>query len=81
MSSEKTAAAAAGTVGEVRFDPYAMLPFMATTSATTHWLDIGNATDADKLPQLFWVNWFRKSDDGKFLLAGFGDNSRVLSGP
>jgi len=79
MSSEKTAAAA-GTVGEVRFDPYAMLPFMGYNVGDyiRHWLDIGNATDADKLPQLFWVNWFRKSDDGKFLWPGFGDNSRVL---
>ncbi len=79
MSSEKTAAAA-GTVGEVRFDPYAMLPFMGYNVGDyiQHWLDIGNATDADKLPRLFWVNWFRKSDDGKFLWPGFGDNSRVL---
>ena len=79
MSSEKTAAAA-GTVGEVRFDPYAMLPFMGYNVGDyiQHWLDIGNATDADKLPQLFWVNWFRKSDDGKFLWPGFGENSRVL---
>ena len=79
MSSEKTAAAA-GTVGEVRFDPYAMLPFMGYNVGDyiQHWLDIGHATDADKLPQLFWVNWFRKSDDGKFLWPGFGDNSRVL---
>ncbi len=79
MSSEKTAAAA-GTVGEVRFDPYAMLPFMGYNVGDyiQHWLDIGNATDADKLPRLFWVNWFRKSDDGKFLWPGFSDNSRVL---
>jgi phosphoenolpyruvate carboxykinase (GTP) len=79
MSSEKTAAAA-GTVGEVRFDPYAMLPFMGYNVGDyiQHWLDIGQATDADKLPKLFWVNWFRKSDEGKFLWPGFGDNSRVL---
>jgi phosphoenolpyruvate carboxykinase (GTP) len=43
-----------------------------------HWLEIGRATDADKLPKLFWVNWFRKGDDGSFLWPGFGDNSRVL---
>ena len=43
-----------------------------------HWLDIGKAADADKLPKLFWVNWFRKGDDGSFLWPGFGDNSRVL---
>ena len=79
MSSEKTAAAA-GTVGEVRFDPFAMLPFMGYNVGDyiQHWLDIGEATDADKLPKLFWVNWFRKDDDGKFLWPGFGDNSRVL---
>ncbi len=79
MSSEKTAAAA-GTVGEVRFDPFAMLPFMGYNVGDyiQHWLDIGAATDADKLPKLFWVNWFRKSDDGGFLWPGFGDNSRVL---
>jgi phosphoenolpyruvate carboxykinase (GTP) len=79
MSSEKTAAAA-GTVGEVRFDPFAMLPFMGYNVGDyiQHWLDIGGATDADKLPKLFWVNWFRKSDEGQFLWPGFGENSRVL---
>ena len=79
MSSEKTAAAA-GTIGEVRFDPFAMLPFMGYNAGDymQHWLDIGKATDPEKLPKLFWVNWFRKSDEGKFLWPGFGDNSRVL---
>jgi phosphoenolpyruvate carboxykinase (GTP) len=79
MSSEKTAAAA-GTVGEVRFDPFAMVPFMgyAVGDYINHWLEIGEATDAAKLPKLFWVNWFRKSDEGKFLWPGFGENSRVL---
>ncbi|CAB4981380.1 unannotated protein [freshwater metagenome] len=79
MSSEKTAAAA-GTVGEVRFDPFAMVPFMgyAVGDYINHWLEIGDATDAAKLPKLFWVNWFRKSDEGKFLWPGFGENSRVL---
>ena len=79
MSSEKTAAAA-GTVGEVRFDPFAMLPFMGYNVGDYigHWLGIGEATDAANLPKLFWVNWFRKSDEGKFLWPGFGDNSRVL---
>jgi phosphoenolpyruvate carboxykinase (GTP) len=79
MSSEKTAAAA-GTIGEVRFDPFAMLPFMGYNAGDymQHWLDIGKATDADKLPKLFWVNWFRKGDDGSFLWPGFGENSRVL---
>jgi phosphoenolpyruvate carboxykinase (GTP) len=43
-----------------------------------HWLEIGEATEADKLPKMFWVNWFRKDDDGKFMWPGYGDNSRVL---
>ena len=79
MSSEKTAAAA-GTIGEVRFDPFAMIPFMGYNAGDymKHWLDIGHATDAANLPKLFWVNWFRKGDDGSFLWPGFGENSRVL---
>ena len=57
-----------------------MLPFMGYNVGDyiEHWLEIGEATDADKLPKLFWVNWFRKGDDGSFLWPGFGDNSRVL---
>jgi phosphoenolpyruvate carboxykinase (GTP) len=78
MSSEKTAAAA-GKVGEVRFDPFAMRPFAGYNMAdyVGHWLEIGRR-DGAKLPKLFWVNWFRKGDDGTFIWPGFGENSRVI---
>ncbi len=79
ISSERTAAAE-GTVGELRRDPFAMLPFCGYNMADYfgHWLTVGQKMRFDKAPRIFQVNWFRKGADGRYLWPGFGDNSRVI---
>jgi len=80
ISSERTAAAE-GTIGEIRRDPFAMMPFVGYNMADhwAHWLNVGKELrGSGTVPRIFQVNWFRKGKDGRFLWPGFGENSRVL---
>lgn len=79
-ASEKTAAAIGGGIGELRFDPFSMLPFCGYNMADyfQHWIEMGRRQGVN-LPSVFFVNWFMKDEHGKFIWPGFGDNSRVLA--